>query len=589
MMRRTRPALGPTLIGALWWAPLPAAAQIVAPGDQGVRGPTREEVERFRPPPGSDVVGGIGIDGGIERAPCPLADPQYAALRFTLRDVRFDGLRGLDADRLRAAYADQIGQSASVASICEIRDRAATILRRAGYLAAVQVPPQRIEDGVVRFEVLMARLVGIQVRGRAGASERVIRRYLEKIRQQDVFNIVEAERYLLLAREVPGLDLRLTLRPAGGAPGEVIGEVAVVRTPIELDAAVQNLGSREVGRFGGLARVQLDGLTGHGDRTSLSLFSTLDFDEQHVVQAGHSLIVGGEGLTLTGDVTYAWTRPSIDPALPLAAETLSAFAEAAYPLVRRQTRSATAAIGLNLITQDVDFAAAPLTRDRLQVAYARLDYQEVDPDSIVSTRGYSLAEPRWRAAGSLELRQGVDLGASDRCRIGVPCLLSRFGADPTAFLVRGAGLIELRPRRDVTLSIAPRVQYAPNALLSFEEYSIGNFTVGRGYDPGVLTGDSGLGFQSELRLGSLVPRSRTDLTLQPYGFFDLGIVWNRDPGQRGRHLELLSLGGGVRAAWGDQARLDLALAVPLNRPLLQPDRDVRLLLSLATKLVPWRR
>ncbi|MGV2482470.1 UNVERIFIED_CONTAM: ShlB/FhaC/HecB family hemolysin secretion/activation protein, partial [Salmonella enterica subsp. enterica serovar Weltevreden] len=76
----------------------------------------------------------------------------------------------------------------------------------------------------------------------------------------------------------------------------------------------------------------------------------------------------------------------------------------------------------------------------------------------------------------------------------------------------------------------PRVQYAPNPLLSYEEYSIGNFTLGRGFDPGALTGDSGVGFPSEVRIGSLIPRSRKDLALQPFGFFDLGVVWNRDPG-----------------------------------------------------------
>ena len=53
-------------------------------------------------------------------------------------------------------------------SICEIRDRAATILREAGYIAAVEVPEQRIADGTVRFQVLMARLVGLRVRGDAG-------------------------------------------------------------------------------------------------------------------------------------------------------------------------------------------------------------------------------------------------------------------------------------------------------------------------------------------------------------------------------------------------------------------------------------
>ncbi|HEU4967690.1 MAG TPA: ShlB/FhaC/HecB family hemolysin secretion/activation protein, partial [Sphingomonas sp.] len=75
---------------------------------------------------------------------------------------------------------------------------------------------------------------------------------------------------------------------------------------------------------------------------------------------------------------------------------------------------------------------------------------------------------------------------------------------------------------------------------------------------------------------------------QPYAFADLGIVWNHvsltDDPQR-----LWSAGGGVRAAWGQRARLDVALAVPLNRTPLSNERDVRLLVTLSTKLLPWRR
>lgn len=568
--------------------PAGAGAQ-VAPPPPDVRPPTREEVERLRPAPGPRVQADTALDAEIERAPCPLAEPKYQALTFTLADVAFEGLRGVPAELLREAWAGDVGKTIPVARICEIRDRAATLLRRAGYLAAVQVPPQTIDQGRVRFDVLMAKLVGLQVRGQAGRAEGLIARYLAKIQAQEVFNIRDAERYLLLARDLPGYDVRLILRPAGTVPGEVIGEVAVLRTPIEVDANVQNFGSRAVGRFGGLARVQLNGLTGLGDRTTLSVFSTLDFDEQQVVQAGHSMKLGGEGLTLSGDLTYAWTKPSIALNFPLEAETLSAFVEASYPFVRRQTETLQGAIGLNIVDQDVDFGADTLTRDRLRVAYARLDYDAVDPRSVASTSGFSLSEPRWRVAGSLELRQGLDLGASGRCLSGQPCLLSRFGADPTAFVARALGLVELRPVRHVAVSIAPRAQYAPHALLSYEEYSVGNFTLGRGFDPGAIAGDSGLGFQSEVRFGSLVPRSRKDLALQPFGFFDLGLVWNRDLGQRGFHQELYSAGGGIRATWGDQARLDLTLAVPLNRAPLQTDRDVRLLFSLTTKLVPWRR
>jgi hemolysin activation/secretion protein len=564
----------------------PALGQLPSPGT------TREEIERARPIP-SPLAGtpGLTVDEDFERAPCPLADPKYQSVTFELREVQFAGLRAISPELLRPAYADLIGKTVSVAGICEIRDRAATILRREGYLAAVQVPPQRIENGIVRFDALIAKLAGVQVRGQVGRSEPLIAAYLRKIEQQEVFNIRDAERYLLLARDIPGLDVRLILRPAG-ARGEVIGEVSVTRVPVEADAFVQNLGSRSAGRWGGLARVQLNGLTGLGDRTSISFFSTADFEEQQVIQAGHSFKLGGEGLTFSGDFSYAWTRPDIDlgPNAEIKARTLSAFADLSYPFLRSQSANLFGSAGINVVNQEVDFNDTPLQRDRLRVLFARLDYDAIDPRSVASTSGFSLSEPRWRTAGGIELRQGVDLNASDRCVPNRPCLLSRQQADPTAFVARATALVEYRPRPGLTFSIAPRAQYAPDPILSYEQFSVGNFTTGRGYDPGALSGDSGLGFQSEVRFGSLLPRTVDGFAFQPFGFADLGIVWNHlAPTGQGSPERLWSVGGGVRAAWGQRARLDVTLAAPLNRTVLEPDRDVRLLVTLSTRLLPWRR
>ena len=89
-----------------------------------------------------------------------------------------------------------------------------------------------------------------------------------KLTEQEVFNRYDAERYLLLAGDLPGYNVRLALRSAGAARGEVIGEVTVEHQPALVDVTVQNLGSRELGRWGALARAQIFGLTGLGDRTT---------------------------------------------------------------------------------------------------------------------------------------------------------------------------------------------------------------------------------------------------------------------------------------------------------------------------------
>jgi hemolysin activation/secretion protein len=562
------------------------------------RTPTREEVERSpttpRLPSPSDR---LTVEGDVERAPCPLGEPAYRDVPVDLRDVRFEGLQTIPLELLQPAWAEYAGRRVPIATVCEIRDRAATILRRAGYLAAVQVPPQRIENGIVRFDVLLARLTGFQVRGAAGRSEAIIGRYLRAIQDQPVFNIRFAERYLMLARDLPGYDIRLTLRPAGTLPGEVLGEVLVVRTPVEVDFAAQNYGSREVGRGGGLLQVRFNGIFGTGDRTTIGVFTTHDFREQIVLQGSHEFRAGGQGLTFGADFSYAKTRPTLTGGIVLRSETFIATIRARYPLVRRQTHNLSLGAGLDLIDQDSNFNTVPLSRDRLRVPFIRLDYDAIDPQSVVSTTGYSPSEPRWRVGATVELRHGLDaLGSSPDCR-AVPALCvasgatppSRLTADPSSFVGRASGYLEFRPVPMLGFSLAPRGQYAPATLLSYEQFSAGNYTVGRGFDPGTLTGDSGFGVRSEITVGSLVPTSRKDATLQGYAFLDAVWVWNRDraPGTSNPQ-RLQSAGGGVRLAFGDRFLLDAGVALPFAAAGLQTVRgDPRVLISLTTRLFPW--
>lgn len=562
------------------------------------RTPTREEVERPRPPPGDQAPARLVVEGGITRSPCPLADPAYAGIEFTLSDVVFQDLKGLDPAELAPAWKPYAGTRIKLAAICEIRDTAAALLRDAGYIAAIEIPEQRIAGGTIRFDVLMAKIVSVRVRGDAGRSEPIIARYLAKLTRQEVFNRREAERYLLLAGDLPGFDVRLTLKSAGGARGEVVGEVTVARRPGQIDLNVQDYGSHELGRWGVLARGQAFGLTGLGDRTTLALFTTSDFSEQQNLQAGHEMRIGGEGLTLSGDLVLSWAKPAIgQPGIRLSAKTLLATIAARYPFVRSQSENFWGAAGIDLVDQRVRFNGLPLSSDKLRIAFVRLEADATDRPSIVRAGGFSAAEPRWRIGARLEARQGLGIiGASSGCGPALArCLApgavppSRLEGDPTAALLRAEAYGEFRPIPIIAFSLGARAQRSGNPLFAFEEFSAGNYTIGRGYDPGTLLGDSGFGVQAEFRVGSIVPRTPRSVAVQPYVFLDAAWVSNQDQllAVSGRD-RLTSVGAGVRAAIGDQARLDVALAVPLTRAGLQTERgNPRLLISLTTALWPW--
>lgn len=580
--------------GATFLPFLVSAAAAQAP-PQPPSAPTREEIERPLPQREETRPSPLTVEGGIERAPCTLDRPEYRDLRFTLSHVEFENLRGLAPEALRPAFAPFVGREQSVTVICEIRDRAAAILADAGYVAAVEVPEQRIAGGTVRFNVLMARLVGLRVRGDAGRAERLIETYLGGLTSREVFNRREAERALLLAGDLPGYGVRLALRSAGGAPGEVIGEVTVVRTPALVDFTVQNFGSRELGPVGGLLRAQVFGLTGLGDRTSVALFSTADLHEQQTVQVAHDFRVGGQGLTFGGQLTYAWARPDLgNAAIEFDSRTLFATLEASYPLVRSQAQTLRVGAGLDFVDQEVRFNGLDFTEDRLRVGFLRVSH---DATGLTpGDRRYLPSEPRWRTSAVIEARKGFDLfGASEGCGPAlVNCLApgavlpTRLEGVPTAALVRGSASVEFRPVPRFTLAATVRAQHSDRPLFSFEEFSAGNYTIGRGYDPGTILGDSGLGFQAELRFGRLTPLTSRALAVQPFVFFDQAWIDNEDIALALPDDEISSLGGGLRAAWGNRGVLEVMLAVPLDRTTLRPDRDPRLLVAFTTRLWPWR-
>jgi hemolysin activation/secretion protein len=576
-----------------------ALAQTVPP--TSIQPPTREEIQRGVAEGTLNRTGPVSVDTSeVEHAPCPLAAPDFAGIRLKLTSVTFNGMAELPGFDLEPSYAGLIGTDQPVSVICEIRDRAATALRRAGYLAAVQVPPQKIDGGAVKLDVLLAHLKRVQIKGDAGRSEGVLLKYLNKLTQEPVFNTHRAERYLLLAKDVPGLDVRLALRPLEGSPGEVVGEVSVRRIPVFAELGLQNYGSRSVGRYSGLARVQFNGLTGLGDSTTASFFATTDLHEQKVLQLGHEMRLGGEGFALRGDFTYGWTNPTvIDSRADFHSRTLSASLEGSYPVVRSQAFNLSLALGGQISNQDLDFGSIPLNRDKLRVIYARADANGISRKSLTGRDGFTPFEPHWAWGLTAEARQGLDVFDATKgcqgvfaanCRGAGKVTPSRIEGTAKGFVLRASGLFEYRPVRAITFSLQPRAQYSPDKLLSYEEFSGGNYTIGRGYDPGAVIGDSGVGVRGELRVGSLLPKVAGGNAFQPYGFVDAAWVWNHDSTFDGLNPQkIVSVGAGLRAAIHDAVRVDAGVAVPLHDPLgLNVKGKARFMLNLSFQLLPWR-
>jgi len=561
-----RRLLGSTGVAALIAASAsaPALAQSVGSLTQGL--PSREQLNpaaRAAPPAPDRDLFAMGSAG-----PCPLAN---SPLTFTLKSVAFHGAPPAEQKALEAAYASRVGQTIPVGEICDIRDSASRILFHNGILARVEIPEQHITDGALVMEVIEAKVVNVRVRGDAGPVQDLVDSYVGKLRNMTPFDLNKAQRYLLLASDLPGVRISAVIRPSTTSEdrGAVDIDVTVKRDIGDVVVNVQNMGSDTIGPWGGLVRGDLNSLTPLGEQTSLTLFSAFDWPEQRVAQLVETAHFGSEGLAGKLSLVYGETRPggALAP-LDLDSKAFIAEASLSYPLIRTRRQNLTVSGGFDWVDESTDLRGlGQLSADHLRVVYLRAD---ADWRPMIGNRYLQFT-------GSAEVRQGLSgVGAS---RENDP-FLSRFGAHPDAFVARVNGSVDVALAGPVSLHGALQAQYSAVALLAYEQLPLGVLTIGRGYDPSALSGDEGVAGSIELRFGPFAPRP--SLQVQPYVFYDVGWVRNYGISQPDGSID--SVGVGVRARMTERFSLDLAYACPLERLPLDPHRpDSRFLVNLTAR------
>ncbi len=204
----------------------PAFSQTPA-ADRSAITPSRQELNPDeRPAPGRRRATATS-SLRLPALPCPLAS---STLTFRLEGVEIVGATISAADAAEA-YAGLVGKDIPVSKICEIRDRLTSILFAQHRLARVEVPEQTIAGGRPAHRGDRGPHRSVRVRGDVGAGQDKVEGYLEKLRGMTPFDLDVAQRYLLLANDVPGVGVSAALRPSAEGRGAIDLEVQLSRTP----------------------------------------------------------------------------------------------------------------------------------------------------------------------------------------------------------------------------------------------------------------------------------------------------------------------------------------------------------------------
>ena len=540
--------------------------------------PTRQEVTPPTPDRQAESSASVDSRAALSRSACPF---ETSPLRLTLNTVRFTRPDGGALPPEIAELLAPLGASGgeqSIRVVCDLRDRANAALQRAGYVASVQIPAQEIAGGELVLQVITARIVEVRVRGNAGPYQKLLRDRIERIKALNPLNERVAERLLLLAGDTPGLQVQLSLRPAGAEPGAVIGELTVAFRRYSVLANTQTYNSRSLGRESLYARGEIYGLTGLSDLTYVGASASYDFHKQVIAQAGHVAGLDANGTTLGARITYAWSRPDLG-ALDYRTDTLIAGIDLQRPLFRSLNENVRARAGFDFVNQLSTVGAsgvtAPLTTDKLRVFFLGIDGDYRRPRSGGGTA--------FAVNASLELRKGTGVFGASKVGFANGVLTSRIDGDPRALVVRGSVDATVGLGRVFSLAGGVQGQWADRALLNYEELSIGNLTVGRGYDPGAASGDRVVGGHGELRAD--VPVTRLFGT-QLFGFYDRVFVNNLDRNLVENNRTYRSFGGGARFALPGRLVLEALYAHPQDKVSILDQRrpSDRVLVSLTAQL-----
>lgn len=573
-----------------------AALPFEASAQQGISPPTREQIT---PPAETQTPIAphkrVDSENVQDFSSCPL---DTSNLHVTITSVNFTGPGGAalpdKIQKVLSGVGPTVQGDAPIREVCDIRDAANSRLRQAGYIASVQIVPQDMSSGTLQLAVVTAHFSDIRVHGDPGPYRALMDERIAQLMALDPLNEMEAERILLLTGDVPGLDVKLSLRSAGTTPGAVIGDLSVAHIPYRVQVNVNDYGSKQVGDSSAYARLELFGLTGHSDVTYLGVSNTFDSKEQSVLQIGHTMGINKNGDTLGASFIYAKSRPDLGP-LDLRTESQVFNAEYYRPIVRTVSKDILFYAGLDAVEQKTQVFGGNkptlLNLDKVRVGYARLTGAMHWPGIIDGGDGVMLR-------GGLELRKGFSgLGASKKCATapGSPiCLLTGGNTtDPQASVARF--------NADTSIGLGPlfnavgtlRTQWSDKSLVNYEKFAVGNLTIGRGYDPGALTADSAVAWRAELRLEFA---RAAKMKGEGFVFYDNATIWNKvhtnctmpstgncEPdGKR----TLASYGAGVRFILPGKWVAEITYAKPLDIALLNIDKappPPRLMFSITTQ------
>lgn len=468
-----------------------------------------------------------------------------------LDHVRVEGSTVFTDAELGALFADLVGTEVTLQAVYDLAARLTAKYGEAGFvLSRATIPPQEIDPSgaVVTIRIIEGNIDDVVWPPETARYRDFFSDYATRITREHPANINTVMRYLLLAGDLPGIDVTSRFQASETNPQASTLIVEMTEKTVDGSVQIDNRGTEGRGPWQYSASATVGNLLGLHEALTFGYAGTVETKELQHLSAGYRQVLSSEGLFAFANVSLSWGAPGTAALEALAFNTKSLAADIGFglPVIRSRDRNLTLSASAFLSNSYAEMLGAPSSDDRLRGVRLAADFDYADAQGGVT-------------AGTVTFSQGfAAFGASAN---GDPLASRENGR--VDFTTLAASLSRTQPLGSgFSFRAATAGQLALTPLLSPEECGYGGQAFGRAFDPSEITGDSCWSIMSELRFDPDVPQSPFDLA-QLYAFVDYGRVYRLAPSAGTPTTEHgASAGVGLRLGT-EQFSADLSAVKPL--------------------------
>ena len=480
--------------------------------------------------------------------PNPQAIPGKVPENIVVDRFEFEGNTAISSEELAAVTAPFTKKPISFAELFQARAAVTDLYLKRGYITSgALIPPQQLQGGVVKIQVIEGGLEAINVRGTQRLNPEYVRSRL-RIATDKPLNrdrLLEALQLLQLNPLIQNISAELA---AGTEPGANLLDVQVTEAKtFNVQIGLDNNRAPSVGTFRRRVQINQANLFGLGDGLNLGYSNT---DGSNSIDLGYTLPINPRNGTLR--FSYGITKSNVvePPFDRIDIRSNSNYYELSLRQPLLQTPSQELALGLTATRQETDTSVLeipfPLSagaddRGRTRISALRF-FQE------------------WTKRTSREV-----IAARSQFSVGLDVLnatINKEAPDSRFFSWRGQAQWVRLLAPETLLLLRADVQLADRTLVPLEQFGLGGQESVRGYRQDILLQDNGALASAEVRI-PIVRIPQWNALLQVAPFLDFGSAWTSSGNQNPDPNILVSTGVGLQLQLGDRVSVRLDYGIPL--------------------------